>query len=76
MTMLHAVLTLERLNILQLHEAVNLVSRNPAQAVGIADHTGSIAIGLDADLLLVDHSDQFPRILKTFIRGREVFATC
>ncbi|MEI6208553.1 MAG: phosphonate metabolism protein PhnM [Desulfuromonadales bacterium] len=76
MTLLHAVLTLERLDILPLHQAVNMVSRNPAQAVGIADHTGSVEVGKNADLLLVDHSDQFPRILKTFIRGREVFATC
>jgi len=76
MTMLHAVLTLESLDILSLYQAVNMVSLNPAQAVGIADYTGSIEIGKDADLLLVDHSDQFPRIMKTFIRGREVFSTC
>lgn len=76
MTMLHAVLTLESLKILPLHEAVRMVSLNPARAVGIADHTGSLEVGKDADMVLVDHSDNFPRVLKTFVKGREVFATC
>jgi len=76
MTMLHAVLTLEQLGILQLPEAVNMVSLNPAQAVGIGDQTGSITVGKHADLILVDHSDDFPRILKTFVRGHEIYATC
>jgi len=76
MTMLHAVLTLGRLGILPLHEAVNMVSLNPARAVGIADRTGSLEEGKDADMLIVDHSNEFPRILKTFVGGREVFSTC
>jgi alpha-D-ribose 1-methylphosphonate 5-triphosphate diphosphatase len=76
MTMLHAVLALERLGILQLHEAVNMVSLNPAEAVGIANRVGSLEVGKYADMILVDHSDEFPRILKTFVGGREVFATC
>lgn len=76
MTMLHAVLTLEKLGILPLHQAVNMVSRNPAEAVGIAAETGSLEEGKAADLVLVDHSDDFPRVLKTFVGGREVFATC
>jgi alpha-D-ribose 1-methylphosphonate 5-triphosphate diphosphatase len=76
MTMLHAVLTLGRLGILPLHEAVNMVSLNPARAVGIADLTGSLEEGKDADMLIVDHSNEFPRILKTFVGGREVFSTC
>jgi alpha-D-ribose 1-methylphosphonate 5-triphosphate diphosphatase len=76
MTMLHAVLTLERLGILPLHEAINMVSLNPARAVGIADHTGSLQEGKAADMVVVDHSDDFPRVLKTFVGGREVFATC
>lgn len=76
MTLLHAVLTLERLGILPLHEALKMVSLNPAQAVGIAGETGSLAEGKAADMVLVDHSDDFPRVLKTFVGGREVFATC
>ncbi|MBI5592697.1 MAG: alpha-D-ribose 1-methylphosphonate 5-triphosphate diphosphatase [Deltaproteobacteria bacterium] len=76
MTMLHAVFTLERLGILPLHEAINMVSLNPAHAVGISDHTGSLETGKDADMVLVDYSDDFPRVLKTFVAGREVYATC
>jgi len=76
MSMLHAVQTLERLGILPLHEAINMVSLNPARAVGIADQTGSLEEGKDADMLIVDHSNEFSRILKTFVGGREVFSTC
>ena len=76
MTMLHAVFALERHGILPLHEATKMVSLNPACAVGIADHTGSLEAGKDADMVLVDHSDGLPRVLKTFVAGREVFATC
>lgn len=76
MTLLHAVLTLERLGILPLHEAIKMVSLNPAEAVGIAGYTGSLEVGKEADMILVDHSEDFPRVLKTFVAGREVFATC
>lgn len=76
MTMLHAVLTLAKLEIMPLHEAMKMVSLNPAMAVGIAEDTGSLEEGKIADMVLVDHSDDFPRVLKTFVAGREVFATC
>lgn len=76
MTLLHAVFALERQGILPLHEAIKRVSLNPARAVGIADHTGSLETGKDADMVLVDHSDGLPRVQKTFVAGREVFATC
>jgi alpha-D-ribose 1-methylphosphonate 5-triphosphate diphosphatase len=76
MTMLHAVLTLERLDILPLHEAVNMVSLNPARAVGIAGRTGSLEVGKDADILIIDPSEGFPRILSTFVEGKEVYSTC
>ena len=51
-------------------------SLNPARAVGIDERTGSLAVGKDADMVIVDHADDFPRVLKTFVAGREVFATC
>lgn len=76
MTLLHAVFTLERHGILDLHEAVRMVSINPASAVGIAPWTGSIEEGKDADLVLVDNSDTIPRVIKTFVSGKEVFSTC
>ena len=76
MTMLHSVLALERLAILPLHKAVNMVSLNPARAVGLADRTGSLEVGKDADMLIVDPSEGFPRILSTFVEGKEVYSTC
>jgi alpha-D-ribose 1-methylphosphonate 5-triphosphate diphosphatase len=76
MSMLHAVFALEKHGILPLHKAVNMVSLNPARAVGIAGKTGSLEPGKAADMLIVDHSNEFGRILKTFVSGREVFSTC
>ncbi len=76
MTMLHAVFTLHHHGIIPLHEAAKMVSLNPARAVGIADHTGSLEVGKDADMVLVSYSDSLPRVIKTFVAGREVFATC
>jgi alpha-D-ribose 1-methylphosphonate 5-triphosphate diphosphatase len=76
MTMLHAVFTLHHHGIIPLHEAAKMVSLNPARAVGIADHTGSLEAGKDADMVLVSYSDSLPRVIKTFVAGREVFATC
>ena len=76
MTLIHAVFALEKHNILPLHEAARMVSLNPAHAVGISDYTGSLEAGKEADMVIVDHSDGLPRILKTFVAGKEVFATC
>jgi alpha-D-ribose 1-methylphosphonate 5-triphosphate diphosphatase len=76
MSMLHAVFALHRLMGIPLHEAVNMVTYNPAQSIGEKDRLGSIGEGHAADLILVDPSVQIPRILKTFVNGREVFSAC
>jgi alpha-D-ribose 1-methylphosphonate 5-triphosphate diphosphatase len=76
MTILHAVFTLHKHDILPLHEAVNMASLNPAKAVGISDNTGSIEEGKEADLIMVDIDEEIPRIVKTFVAGREIFSTC
>lgn len=76
MTLLHSVFTLERHGILRLHEAVRMASLNPARAVGIDGRTGSIEEGKDADLVMVDGSEAIPRVIKTFVAGKEVFSTC
>lgn len=75
MTMLHALVTLVRNNILNLHEAVAMASIYPAQAVGLGDRIGSIEIGKQADMVLVDLSSFYPRIVSTIIRGEEVYRT-
>lgn len=73
--MLHALFILHRLNAGPLNELVKMVSYNPAKALGIDDHLGSIQVGLYADLVLVDISDPIPRIVKTFVGGKQVFST-
>ena len=39
---------------LTLEEAIALASANPARLLGLADRKGSIASGLDADLIVLD----------------------
>lgn len=73
--MLHAVFELARREVAPFHELVNMVSLNPARAVGLADELGVIQEGLRADLLLVDTAGEVPRIRTTFVKGRPVFST-
>lgn len=76
MTMLHAVFTLHKLGILPLHKAVNMVSINPAKAVGISEQTGSLEENKAADIIFVDISEEVPKIIKTFVSGKEVYSAC
>ena len=46
------------------------------EEMGLPYAVHSIDIGKDADLVLADCAEGLPRVLKTFVRGREVFATC
>jgi len=75
MSVLHAICILNKLGIRPLHEAVGMASINPARAVGIADRTGSLEVGKEADIVLVDATEEVFRIVKTFVSGREVFST-
>ena len=74
MSMIHAIYVLERSG-MPLNKAVNMVSLNPAKAAGISDFTGSLEAGKSADLIIVDPAEEVPKILKTFVEGREVFST-
>jgi alpha-D-ribose 1-methylphosphonate 5-triphosphate diphosphatase len=74
-SLLHAAFELHRLGIAPLHEAVNMVSRNPARAVGAEGCIGSVEVGKEADLVLVDDCGEVPRVARTFVAGREVFAS-
>jgi alpha-D-ribose 1-methylphosphonate 5-triphosphate diphosphatase len=71
---LHSVFTLYQLKMGEFHELVNMVSYNPAKAVGLEDQIGSIAAGLAADLVVVDDAGQVPRVLHTFVDGKRVFS--
>jgi alpha-D-ribose 1-methylphosphonate 5-triphosphate diphosphatase len=76
MTILHAVFAIEKVGLLPLHAAVRMATLHPAEAVGIAGEKGSIEEGKAADLILVMHDGGIPRVLKTYVAGREVFSTC
>jgi len=76
LTLVHAVFMLRDLGIKTLPAAVKMTSLNPARAVGIAAQTGSLEIGKDADLVLVGNGGDFPRVTRTFVKGREVFRSC
>jgi alpha-D-ribose 1-methylphosphonate 5-triphosphate diphosphatase len=65
--MLRAALVLAGRGVLDLPQAWQLVSANPAAATGLDDR-GAIAEGLRADLLLVDPS--VPRVVATIAAGR------
>lgn len=53
-----------------LEKAVMAVSKNPAKAAGIFDHTGSITPGKRADLVLLDPS---LNVAATFVDGCPVY---
>ncbi|WP_448587974.1 phosphonate metabolism protein PhnM [Thermocrinis sp.] len=74
-SLLHSVFLLEKLGILELHKAVNLATSNPAKAVGLSHRKGSIEVGKDADLILVDLSEGISRITKTMVKGRIVYCS-
>ena len=57
---------------LPLPQAVNMATLNPAKAVRVADHLGSIQPGKCADLILVSKKGKIPVVLSTFINGEEV----
>jgi alpha-D-ribose 1-methylphosphonate 5-triphosphate diphosphatase len=72
-SMLYAVFKLAAVKMLSLHDAVNMISLNPANAVNLGKSKGSIEEGKDADMLLVDGSFEVPVIETVFVKGREVY---
>lgn len=70
--MLHAVFKLWRERVLPLHQAVAAATTVPARAAGIADETGSLVVGLDADLIVVRLRGETPTVAQTFVRGERV----
>ncbi|WP_022872079.1 amidohydrolase [Nesterenkonia alba] len=56
-------------------EALQAVTINPAEVLGVADRVGSLEVGKDADITLWegDPLDTRNRALRTWIDGREVY---
>jgi alpha-D-ribose 1-methylphosphonate 5-triphosphate diphosphatase len=70
-TMFHAVFEIAAKGILPLHEALKLVSANPARAVNLMDR-GEIAIGKRADLAIVE-TEPHRRVRGSLSAGRPIF---
>ncbi len=68
-SILHSIFILWRNKTLSLPQAANLTSLNAAKAAGIDGFKGSIEPGKDADMLLVDASDEIPILDKTIVGG-------
>jgi N-acetylglucosamine-6-phosphate deacetylase len=58
-----------RLSGLPLSELWPVVSRNPAFSAGVADRKGRLAVGMDADLVVLDEDHQ---VVRTVVEGRTV----
>ncbi len=69
--MLKAALSIVERGMLSLPEAINLVSLNPARAVGMTDR-GSLEVGQHADVVLVDHNDNH-RVVATLRGGKIIY---
>lgn len=75
-SILHAVFLLAQWRVRSLPEAVAMASLSPARAVGLDYTKGSIDRDKHADLLLVVERHGHPDILRTWVRGREVYRSC
>jgi alpha-D-ribose 1-methylphosphonate 5-triphosphate diphosphatase len=71
--MLHAVFALARDKVLPLHDAVRLVSSNPARAVGLFSELGSLQVGKRADMIMVSEAGGVPTVISAWVGGRRVF---
>jgi alpha-D-ribose 1-methylphosphonate 5-triphosphate diphosphatase len=70
-TLFHAMFLLAQQEVIPLHAAVNLVSRNPAAVLGLHDR-GSIAVGQRADLVLLEVTPR-PRVRGTLRAGQPIY---
>jgi N-acetylglucosamine-6-phosphate deacetylase len=50
-----------------LHEAVRMMTVNPAKAMGIDDRKGSLKTGMDADIIMFDEN---LNVLRVMVMGR------
>lgn len=71
LTMSAAVRNMVLLGGLPLQEAVHMASLNPARALGIEDQKGTIAPGMDADIVLMDRD---LNIKLTMVMGEVVYS--
>jgi alpha-D-ribose 1-methylphosphonate 5-triphosphate diphosphatase len=70
--LLQAAYTLVECGILSLSESINLISLNPARALGLHDR-GHIAIGTQADFVVLEEG-YLPRVRATYSAGKAVYS--
>lgn len=71
-SLMHAAFVLAmQQDLMSLHEAIALVTRNPAKAIGFQDR-GEIAQGMRADLVRVRYQDDVPTVKSVWREGRRV----
>lgn len=75
-SMIHAGTALVQSGLADMVKMSRMLSLHPAQAVGIDSFSGSIEKDKAADLVLVDTHNGFPSIKRTFVSGRQVYASC
>ena len=51
-------------------DAVRMATLNPATVIGVADRKGSLEVGKDADVVIMDSE---AHIFMTMVRGQEVY---
>jgi alpha-D-ribose 1-methylphosphonate 5-triphosphate diphosphatase len=71
--MLPAAFKLANAGIVSLSDAVNMITYNPARAIGIHNEYGAIQVGTQADLLVVQHHQQTPLVERVFVGGKQVY---
>lgn len=72
-SLLAAVFKLAGEGIVPMHNAVNMASLHPAQALGVDSERGSIEPGKAADLIIVDTFEGYPMVDQTFVNGTAVY---
>jgi len=72
-SMLTASLKLYQEGILNLPEAINMITLNPAKATGLKER-GAILPGKTADVVIFKLRDKLPEVTRVFIEGRSVYS--
>jgi len=71
----HSIFKLHREEGLTLPQSTNLATLTPAFSAGIQANKGSLEVGKDADIILVELKGELPRITHTIVNGQLVFAS-
>lgn len=72
--MIHGVFEMHRTFGHPLHEMVKLITLNPAKAVQIDEHVGSIEVGKLADLVIIEFIEEdYPVVTRAIVDGKTVY---